>query len=226
LIGARRGAGPARAAAPACPLCAAAHSEPHAAVADRSYFRCPGCQLIFLDPQRWPSAEQEAAHYRLHRNAIHDPGYRRFVSPLVEALRTRLAPASQGLDFGCGPGPVVSAMLEEAGHRLRGYDPQFLPDRAALRLRYDFIVLSEVAEHLHTPIDVFTRLRALLRPGGLIAVMTGFAPDPPHFARWHYLRDPTHVMFYAPPTLRWLAGRLGLGCAIPGPNIALLDAPG
>lgn len=209
-----------------CPLCETNWIDPHATVGDRNYFRCARCWLVFLEPTQRLPAEAEAAHYRLHRNEVDDPAYRCFVSPLVEALLARIPPGSAGLDFGCGPGPVVASMLEEAGHGVRRFDPQFQPDLDALSGNYDFIVLSEVAEHLHAPAAEFARLRGLLKAGGLIAVMTGFVPGPSRFVHWHYLRDPTHVVFYAPSTFRWLARRLDLRCELPGANLALLCDPG
>ena len=39
------------------------------------------------------------------------------------------------------------------------------------------------------------------------------------------LRDPTHVVFYSPSTLRWLAACLGLECVVAAPNVALLGQP-
>lgn len=204
-----------------CPLCAARSSLPLVEVSGRAYHRCTRCQLAFLDPSQRLDAEAEAAYYRLHRNEADDPGYRRFVAPLVDAVLERLAPASEGLDFGCGPGSAVAAMLEESGHRVRRYDPQFAPDPAALEQRHDFIVLCEVAEHLHAPLLEFERLKRLLRPGGLIAVMTGFLPAADGLARWHYLRDPTHVVLYSPAALAWLAERIGLDCELPARNVAV-----
>ncbi len=208
-----------------CPLCESHCVDPHEAVGERDNFRCARCWLVFLDPTQRPQASEEAAHYRLHQNDVADQGYRRFVSPLVHSLLARLAPGSGGLDFGCGPGPVVAVMLEEAGHRVSRYDPQFMPDDAALSGCYDFIVLSEVAEHLHAPAAEFARLRGLLNPGGVIAVLTAFVPEPSGFARWHYHRDPTHVVFYASSTFRWLARKLDLRCEFPAENVALLTSP-
>ena len=209
-----------------CLLCASSRVSEHAEAAGRRFWRCADCALVFVDPGQWLAPQQEADYYRLHRNDPDDPGYRRFVAPLVEALCAQLPPTSQGLDFGCGPGSAPAAMLGEAGHRVRGYDPQFLPDAAALEARYDFIVLCEVIEHLHAPAAVLAQLRALLRGPALIAIKTGFLPEPARFAHWHYLRDPTHVALYSPACLQWLANHLGLHCALrPEQGVALLSAP-
>lgn len=207
----------------ACLLC----SSPSTAFAQaqcRDYWRCRACGLVFLDPaQRMPVAA-ERAYYGLHRNDPEDPGYRRFLARLVGPLLARLDGPRRGLDFGCGPGSALAAMLVEAGHSVALYDPLFAPDASALEGRYDFIACSEVLEHLHAPLAECEGLFDLLEPGGLLAVMTGFPPGAPAaFAAWHYARDPTHVAFYGPQTFAWLAERLGATLEIPDRNVALLQ---
>lgn len=192
----------------------------------RDYWRCGGCGLVFLEPSQRRSAEAERAYYGTHRNDPDDPGYRRFLSRLVQPLLARLDRPSRGLDFGCGPGSALAAMLAEAGHDIALYDPIFAPDAGALDSDYDFIACSEVLEHLHQPLAELQRLAARLRPGGLLAVMTGFPPDSPQaFTTWHYPRDPTHVAFYGPQVFAWLAQRLGMQLEIPDRNVALLRRP-
>jgi SAM-dependent methyltransferase len=189
----------------------------------RDYWRCVGCGLVFLDPSQRLSVEAERAYYGTHRNDPDDPGYRRFLARLVQPLLERLDRPSHGLDFGCGPGSALAAMLDEAGHAIALYDPIFAPDASTLGAEYDFIACSEVLEHLHQPLVELERLSGLLRPGGLLAVMTGFPPDSPAaFAGWHYARDPTHVAFYGPQTFDWMARRLGMALEIPDRNVALL----
>lgn len=205
-----------------CPVCRAKLTDPLQHVAPYDYWKCANCWSIFVQPDQRPSAQAEASHYALHDNRVDDPRYRRFLSRLADPLLARLAPDSHGLDFGCGPGPALAHMLREAGQRVTVYDPLFFPNEVALEGRYDFIVLSEVAEHLHDPAGVFERLFGLLRPHGILAVMTGFPPPISAFATWHYRRDPTHVVFYQPSTLRWLARRFDADCELPCANVALM----
>jgi SAM-dependent methyltransferase len=102
------------------------------------------------------------------------------------------------------------------------YDPLFQPGEAVLGSRYDFVVCSETAEHFHDPLAEFERLFGLLRPGGWLGLMTGFLPAAAEdFARWHYIRDPTHVVFYGPQSLAWLSRRFGARLEIPADNVAL-----
>jgi 2-polyprenyl-3-methyl-5-hydroxy-6-metoxy-1,4-benzoquinol methylase len=165
------------------------------------------------------------AHYDSHQNAVDDPGYRRFLARLAAPFLQRLAPGSRVLDYGCGPGPALARMLGDAGHDVRVYDPLYRPDTAVLETTYDAITCSEVAEHFEAPMEEFVRLRGLLRPGGLLGIMTCFQTDDARFADWHYRRDPTHVVFYKEATLRHVAAVLGLAIEVPQKDVAILQKP-
>ncbi len=191
----------------------------------RVYWRCGRCEATILDPVHWPGSEAELAEYRLHRNDVRDPYYRKFLSRLADPLLEQLPPNSTGLDYGCGPEPMLARMLRDAGHEMALFDPYFLADPETLRRTYDFITCSEVAEHFHRPADEFDRFEALLRPGAWLAVMTCFQTDDARFAAWHYRRDPTHVVFYREATLRHLAAQRGWTCRIPRKDVALMRKP-
>lgn len=206
-----------------CPVCESLEGRAFQVVGERAYGRCGRCEATFLFPEQRPSREAERAEYALHQNTGDNAGYRAFLSRLAAPLLQRLAPRCSGLDFGCGPGPVLADMLREAGHTVALYDPFFHPDTGALATTHDFITCTEVAEHFHDPAAEFRRLDALLRPGGWLALMTCFQTDDARFAQWHYRRDPTHVVFYRETTLRWLAGCHGWRCEVPCANVALMQ---
>lgn len=210
---------------PPCPVCHAPGPRLLVALEGRTYWRCGHCAARFLDPAHHPAAEAECAHYRLHENDPDDPGYRRFLAKLATPLLARLPPAASGLDYGCGPGPALARMLEEAGHRVALYDPFFFPQPEALQQTYDFVTCTETAEHFHRPAGEFARLTRLVRPGGWLAIMTCFQTDDSRFADWHYRRDPTHVVFYRAETFRWIAGTYGWSCETPGKDVAFLRRP-
>ncbi len=217
---------PVRSMAPAaCPVCRAGGPRPFMPVDGRDYWRCDTCAARFLDPRQHPSRAAERAHYLRHENHSDDPGYRRFLARLAVPLLARLPARSHGLDYGCGPGPALAAMLGEAGHDVALYDPFFHPDPGRLERSYDFVTCTEAAEHFHRPADEFDRLKALVRPGGWLAIMTCFQTDDSRFADWHYRRDPTHVVFYREHTLRHLAAAAGWSCEVPGKDVALMQRP-
>lgn len=87
------------------------------------------------------------------------------------------------------------------------YDPFYAPDRSVLSANYDFITLSEVAEHLAEPGRELDRLWRLLTPGGWLGIMTKRVRDPDAFKTWHYIKDPTHIAFFSEATFEWLAER-------------------
>lgn len=209
----------------ACPVCTSATIEPFLTLAGRAYWCCNRCEARFLAPQHFLARDAEHAYYRLHQNEPGDLRYRQFLSKLAQPLLARLPPACNGLDYGCGPGPALAEILREAGHRVALYDPLFAPDRAPLSDSFDFVTCTETAEHFHAPHAEFTRLRALLRPGGWLAVMTCFQTDDARFADWHYRKDPTHVVFYREATFHYLAGIWGWACHIPIKDVALLQRP-
>ncbi|MEX0583240.1 MAG: class I SAM-dependent methyltransferase [Sneathiella sp.] len=209
-----------------CPLCRLTGAELFLSIETRDYWRCGNCASRFLDPRQHPSRNTEYAHYLLHENHVDDPGYRRFLSKLAVSLLARLPAASEGLDYGCGPGPALAAMLGEAGHKMALYDPFFYPDPGPLELRYDFVTCTETAEHFHRPAEEFERLMTLIRPGGWLAIMTCFQTDDAEFRDWHYRRDPTHVVFYREETFRYLATERGWRCEIPVKDVVLMQNPG
>lgn len=204
-----------------CSVCRAGQLSLLDTINGVSYWRCPRCEATLMDPAHWLTAEQEKAVYDLHDNHTEDPGYCRFLAKLANPLAEKLPPGSRGLDFGCGPGPVLAGMLEVAGMDMTIYDPLYYPDTSVLKARYDFITCTEVAEHLHDPLETFIQLEQMLQPGGWIGVMTCFQTDDARFANWHYRRDPTHVVFYREHTMDCLAQYLGLELEIAVKDVAI-----
>jgi len=191
-----------------CPLCANPEGSKHFhSDRFRDYYRCPCCRLIHVPPSQFLSLEAERAEYDKHKNSPDDAGYRTFLGRLFSPLHTRLSPASHGLDFGSGPGPTLSLMFTEAGHRMSLFDPFYAPEKQVLTGEYDFITATEVVEHLHFPAEEFALLWSLLKPGGWLGIMTKPALDLEAFSRWHYKNDPTHVCFFSITTMAWLANQ-------------------
>jgi hypothetical protein len=206
-----------------CPVCKTPDCRELIRVEQRDYWRCDICQASFLDPNQLPGTDAERAHYDLHENHPDDPGYRRFLAKLADPLLARLGTTCQGLDYGCGPGPALAAMLREAGHQMALYDPFFHDRPGALDQQYDFVTCTEVAEHFHHPAAEFERLNGLLKTGGWLAVMTCFQTDDARFADWHYRRDPTHVVFYREHSFRHIANHFGWTCEIPVKDVVLMQ---
>ena len=188
----------------ACPLCFSVQSAFFHRDKQRGFLRCRQCALVFVPAKSHLSKADEKSYYDFHQNSPLDSGYRSFLGRLSTPLLEQLKMGSQGLDFGSGPGPTLSLMLEAAGHSVALYDPFFAPDQTVFAREYDFITCSEVVEHLRAPGRELRRLWALLKPGGLLAIMTKRVIDQAAFARWHYKNDPTHIVFFSAQTFNWL----------------------
>lgn len=204
-----------------CPLCGSEDLSAFESVAERRYYECAACRLVHLDPLQRLRPDEERAAYELHENDPQDARYRAFLEGLAGPLAERLTPGARGLDYGCGPGPTLSLMLEERGFPMALYDPFFVPDRSVLQRRYDFVTCSEASEHFFSPATEFARLDALVSPGGWLGIMTSMLPAREAFGKWHYARDPSHVSFYARSTMHWLAARFGWTALFPRSNVVL-----
>ena len=183
-----------------CPLCKKETEDSPC----KGFYACGGCYAIFRSPEDYLSKEEEKKRYELHENDIDDPGYQRFVEPIVHSVLKDFKPGHLGLDFGAGTGPVILKILSEKAYSINLYDPFFHPHPEYLEQTYDFIVCCEVIEHFQDPYKEFTLLRKLLKPGGRLYCMTHLYADEVDFEKWYYKGDPTHVIFYRKETLEWI----------------------
>jgi uncharacterized C2H2 Zn-finger protein len=207
-----RAGSPAQKAAPcsdtACPLCLSSNGHaPVRGVDGRDHFHCPRCALIFTHPKHHLSRAEEEAHYRTHENGIQHQGYVNFLNRAIEPALAYVTSAMHGLDFGCGPVPTLSKILQRHGVSCDDYDPIFR--EVALKPAYDFIFATECFEHFFLPAREIRRLAGLLRQGGCLVVMTQQWTELSAFAGWHYARDPTHVSFYHRRTFEFICGAFG-----------------
>jgi 2-polyprenyl-3-methyl-5-hydroxy-6-metoxy-1,4-benzoquinol methylase len=162
-----------------------------------------------------------------------ETGRRATANRLLDLIAAHV-PSGRLLDVGCGHG----LLLDEA--RRRGYQTVGLElsreaakhAREALRLDvrelplesfsegsngdspggFEAVVLADVLEHLDDPVDAIDRCAALLRPGGVLCIVT---PDPSSLTAklagarwWGYL--PAHTVLLPRRTLRELISARGL----------------
>jgi hypothetical protein len=93
------------------------------------------CALICAPAEFHLTREKEKPEYDLHEN---DPGYRQFLGRLADPLLKKLTTNSPDLDFGCGPGPTLSLMFEEADHQVALHDPFYQPNRAQGLIQFHY----------------------------------------------------------------------------------------
>ena len=205
-----------------CPLCSESDISDYHQDKRRAYRFCPNCHLVFVPPQFHVCEVEEKRIYDLHENDPRDPGYRRFLSRIAKPLLECLEPGSQGLDFGCGPGPALAMMLEEEGFSLSLYDLFYQNNPDVLKEKYDFICATEVLEHLREPSREIDGLLNMLNERGLLAVMTKMVTSREAFGKWHYIQDQTHICFFSTDTFRFLAVKYGLELSFIGKDVIFL----
>ncbi|MFD0932893.1 class I SAM-dependent methyltransferase [Psychroflexus salinarum] len=179
----------------------------------RDYYKCKTCDSVFLTPNKYIDDASEKSRYKEHNNDVEDPRYQKFVSPITDAIIAQFPKTADGLDYGCGTGPVASVMLEKSGFKeIALYDPFFQPNEENLSKTYDFIICCEVMEHFFDPKKEFALFRDLLKPSGKLFCKTSILKediDEDYFKDWWYNNDPTHVFFYTSKTLEFIAKTFG-----------------
>jgi len=211
-----------------CPLCKKKHSSKYSNDRNREYLRCNHCKLIYVPAEFHLTAGEEKTQYDFHTNNPADQRYRTFLSRLFLPLSNRLTPGSRGLDFGCGPGPTLSVMFEEAGFKMSVYDLFYAKDKSVFESFYDFISATEVFEHLHDPAYEINRLLSRIKLGGFLGVMTKLVENPlitnsEQFNNWHYKNDLTHICFYSQETFLWIAKKYQLELEFLAPDVIIMQ---
>lgn len=197
--------------------------------------QCPSCRFaLVVEPWTDYDAIYDEAYYRGRGANPHDDyfaeldghtarrhawrGMQRIVGTLTD-----LTPHTRWLDYGCGLGGFVQYLREHGTKDAEGHDvgyaaewlrassPEILVDDLERSgASYDVITAIEVIEHSVDPVGDLRRLRALLRPGGVLFLTTGNArPFRGRLERWWYVMPDVHVSFFEPSTLALALERAG-----------------
>ena len=193
-----------------CLLCASKQHKFFFKDKTRNYRKCLVCSLIFVPAEFHISRESEKARYEQHNNTSNDIGYRQFLERITTPIKEHFKLGANGLDFGCGPMPLLAEILKENGYRMEVYDSFYADDESVFEKKYDFIVSTEVFEHLRKPLEEFKKLFSIIKENGMLAIMTLPHNNSIDFKTWHYKNDRTHICFYSIETFNWLAKHLGL----------------
>jgi SAM-dependent methyltransferase len=138
------------------------------------------------------------------------------IATLVAELTGGADAQRRWLDFGAGNGCLVrhlrthgladavgfdeGAIAAEA--RRRGIAMLDADELASRQGTFDVVTAIEVIEHTPDPVAELRRMRALLRPGGLLFLTTGNAqPYADRLTRWRYVLPEIHISFFEPRTL-------------------------
>lgn len=191
-----------------CPLC---FNKEAFTVVDgpdsRAYRGCNKCKLIFTETRFQPSKQSEKKRYLTHKNGIQYKGYVDFLNQAIEPALPLVSQNMQGLDFGCGPTPTLSVILEQKGFSCDDYDPIFFPELPDKE--YDFIFATECFEHFFFPAKEIQHIKKLLKPTGVLIIMTEPWKSAEAFNSWYYAKDSTHVSFYHNHTFDFIGEKFG-----------------
>lgn len=204
-----------------CPICQNLSCLKIHSNKKRDYLSCKKCDLIFVPTKFHLKPSEEKNRYKLHLNSIQNVGYVLFLEQLAKPLLKMLPPKSYGLDFGCGPEPTLSKLMEEKGHNINLYDPYFFPNNNFLDKSYDFITATEVFEHLKNPTDEISKLWKMIKKGGHLGIMTKLHDEVDDFSKWRYKDDLTHISFYSTKTFQFLNQNLKGEMEFLGDNVIL-----
>ncbi|WP_422486057.1 class I SAM-dependent methyltransferase [Gudongella sp. DL1XJH-153] len=177
------------------------------------FHQCNNCEFIWKDSSVHVSREDEFKVYENHNNSILDERYVNYFKDFINASIVPFAgEGREGLDFGSGPEPVLSMIMErDYGYEMDIYDKFYSTKKIYIGKNYDLITSTEVVEHMDDPLEYFRLFRKLLRDDGIIAIMTLFHPvEREKFADWFYIRDQSHISFFTPRTMEVIAREVGL----------------
>jgi len=193
-----------------------------------SVVRCRACgtaQTVPRPPENSLGRFYPPSYYPI---GGYDPAYyRRTIQPSqrdkLDIVR-RFRPSGTLLDVGCGAGFFVREASKN-GFSAQGIEfsreaVEFGMREGDIRLTegdllhthfpdssFEIVTLWHVMEHLPHPVETLKRIRALLKPGGILVTAV------PNFdsvqarvfrSRWYHLEVPRHLYHFTPATLRRL----------------------
>jgi len=217
-----------------CPCGSLAQSVDVFQTPTRRYVRCPGCELVFLNPR--PLGTQVEEFYR----EDYDEAYGEAEAsldrhPVFESVARRLGlyrqPPGRLLDVGCGDGAFLSicqtagwtcyglelskkAVARAARRDLTMLSSDWL-ERAGEREPFDVITLVNVLETVTNPANLLRQVARALTPSGLVVIRAtngAFHLPMRTPARWVGSRydQAFHLFLYSPLALRTLLKGIGL----------------
>lgn len=196
-----------------CPLCESENLTHfhYQEIFQQDYYHCACCDLKFVNRDQLLTIDEEAKRYDSHQNDIRSPGYEKFLRRLIDPVGADFPKDAKGLDYGCGPYPMLVEIIKEDGfHNVDCFDPIYKPDKSYLSQNYDFITICEVIEHIYNLKEDITHLIERLNPGGKIYISTTLATDETDFTTWHYIKDETHINIFSVKTWSWIEKHYGI----------------
>lgn len=208
-----------------CPLCKSQSSQLwYQKLHDRQFYLCPKCDLRFVDRTQRMKEAEEKLHYEQHNNSTLSPGYEKFLSRLSSYVEKTYDKKSMGLDYGSGPFPMLNKLLKEKGFKnLHYFDPFFAPKKSYKDIKFDFITICEVIEHICNLKSELNELLNLLKGDGSMVISTGVYHNEIDFSSWYYHLDKSHINFFSEKTFQWISKEFGMKSWIEGKDLVILQ---
>ena len=213
-----------------CPLCHVAMKRRYMGIAAEEtgeqfeVEECPGCGL----GQTWPKpADMDIYYQATYYGNRHGLTNRLCMRRRLNWVRSQVG-AGTGrrlLDFGCGDGSFLLAARAE-GWECCGIErnppasvPHDLPvfrslDELGDRPSFDCVTFWHVLEHLDDPVEVLTRIRRSVKPGGVVlAAVPNFGSWQARVtgASWLHLDIPRHLYHFTRRSLTKMFEVAGFG---------------
>lgn len=194
-----------------CQLCSNPQLEEYAVLKKGRVFKhCNNCDLVMLDMDFWLDHIAEKQRYDQHENSLENKGYVEMLNKFIDThIKPYIKEDDLLLDYGSGPNPVLSKLLNKQGIKTEIYDPYYAP-RAFSDEEYDLILSTEVVEHFNYPGIEIPKMIKRLKKGGYLVLMTAFRVEQDQFKAWYYKDDHTHVSFYSLKTFDFITKEYGL----------------
>jgi 2-polyprenyl-3-methyl-5-hydroxy-6-metoxy-1,4-benzoquinol methylase len=181
--------------------------------------------MLFADPLREADEAYDADYYEQGHH-LDNPHRRALFEQRYEEVLSRLEPPGRVLDVGCGTGDFLRVCKEHGwdtvgvdvspfaakvcGERTQG--PAFagrLQEQPLEAASFDVVHMHHVLEHVADPVGLLRYVRSLLRVGGHLVVEVPNERNLINLAM-RLLgkpvlpsdRPPTHLLFFAPASLR------------------------
>ncbi len=200
-----------------CPLCESKsfhfwYQELHS----RDFYLCPECDLRFVDRKQLMKETEEKSHYEQHNNSTLSAGYEKFLNRLSTFVENKYSKDSRGLDYGSGPFPMLNKLLTSKGFKnLYYFDPFFAPAENYKKMKFEFITICEVIEHISGLKKEFNELCELLKNEGAMVISTGIYNEKIEFSSWYYHLDKSHINFFSEKTFQWISKEFALKFSTP-----------
>lgn len=190
--------------------------------------RCRSCGLIYTNPRPSPALIARAYAKAVDRDYALEDSSRSINAHLALHTIKRFVRDGRLLDVGCSTGYFLNAArldFETCGVEPSRWAVEYARGRLHLDVRegglddvelpaegFDVITLNDVIEHFPDPLGALRRIHGLLRPGGLLYLVT---PNIQSLSarllrgRWWGLR-PAHLYYLTPATLSAMLRKAGL----------------